>query len=267
MENSTTFETSNLTDLKFGFQLLGDYARFISNALSPESAAEAQKAKAFIALFDEMYTKSGNALSGTKLADLNRQAFQDVQDFRKYALQVLRGQISKTIIISLDPQTLNMMVNTAELLLDGLGAYMRNTFPDTSHLTSTWLQNIYTSTLLIQDRLGILFYGAREKAGEFANTFLHLYNKSLMLDGMRRTGLDKIAPFGHFCKEIKSQLTSYAEYLVDLISLITNNEYIGLLTLLEVDSIYRRVCFFLTKLAQISEIKAPACDPTAPRRE
>jgi hypothetical protein len=267
MENSISIHTSNINDLQFGFQLLGDYARFILNAIGPGSISEAEKAREFIALFDGRYARSRQTLSSDELKQLNRQAFEDVQEFRKYVLQILRLQISRTIVINLKPQTLNMMTNTTELLLDGLSAYMRNAFPDTAHLTSTWLQNIHITALDIQDKLGILYFEEKAKAGGFADRFFDLFNKSLIIDGMRRTGLENLPAFKQFFNQIRKNMLAYAEYLVDLTVMISAKEYVGMLTLLEVDSTYRRVCFFITKLSLISEIEPPVCDPAGPRRE
>lgn len=267
MAERTNIETSNIKDLQFGFQLLGDDARFIHIALSSQAKDEIKKAQEFITLFDDLYAKSRQPLSASQLKELNQLAFQKVQDIRKYILQILRQQISKTIVINLNPNYLNMMVNTTELLLDGLSAYMRNTFPDTTNLASTWLQNIYITTLTIQDKLGILYFEERTKAGAFAAIFTNLYNKSLILDGLRRTGLNNIPAFNRFYNQIQNHMIAYAEYLVDLINIITKKEYVGMLTLLDVDSMYRRACFFMTKLSLISEIKAPVCDPAGPRLE
>jgi hypothetical protein len=41
----------------------------------------------------------------------------------------------------------------------------------------------------------------------------------------------------------------------------------GTLTALTSDHILREECYFLTKLAQVSEIKPPECDPARPRVE
>lgn len=267
MADNKSIVESNIDDLQFGFQLLGDYARFIRDALSTQAKSEIEKTLAFITVFDDFYAKSRQTLSDDQLKELNGQAFELVQEFRKFILQILRQQISKTIVINLNPNFLNMMVNTAELLLDGLSAYMRNTFPDTTNLASTWLQNIYITTLTIQDKLGILYFEEKTKAGEFAAIFINLYNKSLILDGLRRTGLDNFPAFNQFYNQIQFNMIAYAEYLVDLINIILKKEYVGMLTLLDIDSMYRRACFFMTKLSLISDIQAPVCDSASPRQE
>ena len=267
MANNKDIVSSNIDDLQFGFQLLGDYSRFIRDALSCQAMTETEKAQEFITVFDELYTKSRQLLSSDHMKDLNGQAFQSVQEFRKYILQLLKKQISKTIKINLNPPSLNMMVNTTELLLDGLSAYMRNTFPDTTHLTSTWLQDIYIAILNIHDKIGVLYFEDRAKAEEFAKFFLNLYSKSLILDGLCRTGLEKIPAFNQFYNQIQKHMIRYAEFLVELINLLIKKECIGMLTLLDVDSMYRRACFFMTKLSLISDIQAPVCDPASPRME
>jgi hypothetical protein len=267
MPDEITLDKSNIRDLQFGSQVLGDYAIFIHDALAPGETVQIKQASKFISLFNDLFAKSKEPLSVEQLAALNKKTFQDVQDIRKYILNILKLQINKNIIINLHTQNLNMMVTTSELLLDGLNGYMHDKFPNPSNLSSTWLQNIYITTLTLQDRLGILHFEERNKAGGFADTFLNLFSKSIVLDGMRRTGLTDFPALHQFYREIYNTMVSYATFLVDLINIISKNEYTGILTLLHIDNIYRRVCFFMTQLARVSDIPKPVCDSTSPRMQ
>jgi len=265
MQDSTAIEKSNRADLAFGFQLLGDYARFICDAVCYRYQEVINGCAGFIKTFDDLYARSLQAMTSEELAASNKEAYTNVQDFRKYLLTVLKGQIDQNIVIHENPQTMNMMVNTTELLLDGLAAYMRGEYPDTSTLATVWMENILITALDIENHIGNLYFEKKTKAREFAELFLKLHMKSLTLDGMRRTGMKDFPALTEFYGEIQLAMVGYAELLVDLIRLISDKKYTGMLTLLDVDSTYRRACFFMTKLSQISDIPAPVCDPASPR--
>lgn len=265
MEDDTAIRKSNRGDLAFGSQLLGDYARFLCDAICYRFKTEIGRCQGFIKTFDDLYAKFVKETAGGEMAALNAQVYADMQAFRKYILDILRKQIAQEIIVYLNPQYLNMVVNSTELLLDGLASYMRGEYPDTTKLTSTWLENMFITVLTIENRIGDLYFEQKTKAEEFAELFLKLHMKSQTLDGMRRTGLKGFPALTEFYDEIQRAMADYAGFLIDLIRLISEQKYTGMLTLLEVDSIYRRACFFMTKLSKISTIAAPVCDPASPR--
>lgn len=267
MQDNTTIGKSNRADLAFGTQLLGDYARFICDAICYKFESEINGCKKFIETFDGLYAETLHAMTSEELAAINAKVYRDLQAFRKYLLSILQAQIKQEVLIHMNPQTLNMMVNTTELLLDGLAAYMRGEYPDTSTLTTVWLENMTITALDIENHVGNLYFEQKNKARDFAELFLKLHMKSQTLDGMRRTGLKDFPAMNEFYDEIQKAMIGYAEFLVDLIRLIADKKYTGALTLLDVDSTYRRACFFTTKLSQISAIPAPACNPAAGRTE
>ncbi len=246
---------------------MGDYARFICDAICYKFESDIDGCKEFITVFDSLYTETLHTMTDEELAARNKKAYKNVQEFRKYLLSILKEQIEQELLIHMNPQTLSMMVNTTELLLDGLAAYMRGEYPDTSTLTTEWLENMMISSLAIENHIGNLYFEQKNKARDFAELFLKLHMKSHTLDGMRRTGLKDFPAMSELYDEIQKAMIGYAEFLVDLTRLIADKKYTGALSLLNVDSTYRRACFFMIKLSQISTVPAPACNPAAGRNE
>lgn len=256
-------------DSRFWLQLLGDRARLVFRSLSPDEIQEAQTVNQFIADLDALLKEARKELTEDALKSLGKRAERSVQDFRKYILYFLRRQITGDLVIDVNPATLNMIVNSAEIYLGILNAYLKGSQLSFNSLilASIWLQNVYIDSIVIQNDIGIIYYEERQRAGEFASLFLNHYYTATIMDGLHRTGLSSFPALDKFNDQVQRIMISYAEYLVDLIYLITKIEYIGSLSLLFVDSTYRQVCYYMTKLSEVSAIKPPACDPSSPRME
>jgi hypothetical protein len=262
-------QNQNFFDNRFWLQLLGDRSRLILKSLSPTETTEVQQTQRFILLFDNLLNRARQNPTEDKLKQLNQEAERTTQDFRKYILHLLKRQMIEELSIDINPATFNMIVNSAEMYLEILSFYRQNIIPSFNSvvLTSKWLQNIYIDTLILQNDIGIMYCTERDRAGEFAKLFLNLYYTSVMLDGLRRTGLDKFPALEQFNDQLQENLERFAEYLVDLIHKIPEKRYIGKISLLFVDSTYRQVCYYMIRLSEVSTIKPPVCDPTSLRRE
>ncbi len=256
-------------DNRFWLQLMGDHARLVFKSLSPDEKQEIGEAQSFITRLDGLLEEARKNPEEKAQINLGGRAEKAAQDFRKYILHLLKRQITGDLAIDLNPATLSMIVNSAEIFIDVLNAYLKGRLPSFNALIlySFWLQNIYIDSLNIQKDIGILYFEERQKAGEFADLFLKLYNTASIIDGLHRTGLSAFPAQDKFNDQVQGTMIAYAEYLVDLIKLIVNNQYIGSLSLLFVDSTYRQLCYFMTKLSEVSTVKPPVCDPTSPRME
>ncbi len=91
----------NETDNMFWLQLMGDYARFIFDALSPSEATEAARAQEFIKLMDSLLARARMSQTDGELQELNKDAYAAMQDFRKYILYLARLQLTGHLVFSL----------------------------------------------------------------------------------------------------------------------------------------------------------------------
>lgn len=266
----TDIINKNVADNQFWIQIMGDFARFIFNSLSPVEADEAEAAQRFITQLDVLLSRSRQILTSEHLIQLNLDVFWTIQDYRKYILHLIKRQISEKIILSLRPSFLNHMVNDTELYLDLLGQYIQNSAAviNAAEVSIIWLTNVYVNALTVQDGLDTTVFNTNKKrAGELANEFLDLYFKASVMNGLRRSGLDDFPALTSLNDDIAYKMIEYTEFLVDLINLMEQKKVLGNITLLYLDSMYRQLCYYITELSRVSKVKPPVCDPASPRRE
>jgi hypothetical protein len=208
-------------------------------------------------------------MTGKQLNDLNRKAYQAVQDFRRYLLNIMRQQIGERTVINMTPEVQNVYVNEAEQYLDILGAFMQNSehVYNAAAESIKWLLNLYTATVYLEQSIGVSFVDYKEEARKFAHNFLVLYLRSYEIHGLLRTGLKEMPVLDQLSDDIQKEITRFAEFIFNLIKLKEQKKFFGSVTLLYLDSTYRQLCYFMSRLSIVSSIKPPSCDPTAPRKE
>lgn len=262
-------EQDNLSELRFWLQVMGDYARFIRDALVIKEASEILEAQKYIALFDDLLSRARKPLSGDDLIEVDRQAYRAVGDFRKYILHIIGRQLTEAIIVNFTPAYLNHLVNDTEMFLDTLNDYINGRQPvlNPVDVSLNWLLNLYEAISTLQDRIGTVFYKERQQAGEFASEILNLYYGAWVLNGLRRSGQEKFPSIIQMNIKIRETMTTIGEYLVDMIKMTSEKKVVGAITLLYLENMYREVCYFLTKLEKTGNALPPACDPAAPRME
>ena len=262
--------TDNISDNRFWLQIMGDYARFIFNALSPAQTAEAKETQKFIREFDGLLGESRQELTKDQLTALNQRSYDALQNFRKYILQIAQLQLTGKIIFSLRPSYINHMVNDTEQYLYLLTAYKQNKAAvlNSAAVSMVWLMNIYVSAITIQDGLDATsFDRSKQNASNLAGEMLDLYFKAYVMNGLCRTGLCDFPALTSLNDDIAIVMLKYAEFLVEQINLMEEKKVLGNLTMLYLDSMYRQLCYYINELSKVSSIKPPACDPFRQRRE
>jgi hypothetical protein len=221
-------------------------------------------------LLDGLLARSRGTMSDAQLKQLNQNAYQVAQDYRKFVLHLIRRQISEKVILSLRPSFLNHIVNDAEQYIDRLNLYINDHVPDLgpAGVNLTWLLNIYVNTMTLEDGLdATAFDHYKRSAMEFGNTFLDLYFKAYVMNGLRRCGLDDFPALASLSDDVEVQMIKFAEFIVDLIGLMENKKVLGNITILYLDNFYRQLCYYMTELSTVSKVNVPVCDPASPRKE
>lgn len=259
-------ERSNAAENRFWLQVMGDKARFILNALHGQMPAEEEQANKFIILFDDLLAQSRQEVDQSAL---NPKAFNATQDFRRFILQIVREQVSQKNIIEISPSYLNVYVNETELYLDVLSQVSKNSEYKIDALNEIlrWSIDGYIGVIYIKEKIGVTFLEYKNKAQVFADSFLVFYMRAYVFNGLRRTGLMDYPSLQVFYKEIANMILKYAEFLVDIITLTEKKQYLGNLSMLDVDNMYRIVCYVMNELSTVIKINPPACDPASPRKE
>ncbi len=255
-------QNPNIFDNLFWLQSMADDARFILFALSHMETIEIEQTQLFINLFDSLFDRAGEKQSEDLLQKINRDAYNSVQDFRKFILRVLQRQIESPIIIYLHPAALNNMVNETEEFLRILAAYMQGTVPDTGpvDLCLFWTLNLYWHAENIAPSIEITYKDVRDQSAEYAESLNRLFMRSLLVSGLKRTGLQEFPAAQQLCDDTEELMTLFSEFINELKTLVRQKKILGILAPLYIDHIGRDICYFLTKLSQISSVTPPKCE-------
>lgn len=251
---------------RFWLQVMGDKARIMQKEMYPAEKELVSRAEGFIKQFDSLLTRASQAKDQS---EINGDSFSAVQDFRHFVLVTIRTQISERPVISILPDYLDVYVNECELYLSQLDSAIHGlAFKMTAlDVAVVWTLNAYMGAIHLEDNISSVFVDYKTKAGKYADGFLYLYMRTQILKGFMRTGLESFPMLTQFYNDFASYMTTYAELVVDLIRMLEKHSFPGTLTLLDLDDLYRILCYIMEKLAEVSSIRPPACDPTAPRRE
>lgn len=255
---------------RFWLQILGDHSRFIHDSLAPKEMNEIQTAQHFIQVFDQLLEQSREPLSGKELMQLNSLAYQYAQQLRVFKLNLLSEQLLGKITIHLSPTFINHMVNELDEYLRILTSLVAGEIPPLFHPVHhhlLWLLDASGHAGAIADSLDKVEYQLKLKSGQFEKDFDHFYMKAVEMAGYLRTNLNQFPALSRFNQEVELEMLLFREFLKELEEMDLKAELLGTLTPLMADHMAREECYYLMKLAQVSEVHAPNCDPAKPRVE
>ncbi|ABR50729.1 conserved hypothetical protein [Alkaliphilus metalliredigens QYMF] len=268
-EDILPYENVALFEHQFWLQVLGDHARFILNALSPEEREEIQRAQYFIHIFDQLLEESRKSPRGSALSKLTDQAYGCAQEIRTFKLHLIKRHLVGKIEIGLPPTFLNHMVNEVEEYLRILCFLSMKQIPITQpiHYHMVWLLDAAGHSAGIMGDLDMVEKELIRKSGKFTQRFEEFYIKAVEIAGYTRTTLDQFPAFTRFNYQVEGELLLFKKFLRELEALELNQKVLGTLSALMLDHMAREECYYLTKLAQVTEVKEPKCDPTKARTE
>jgi Domain of unknown function (DUF2935) len=261
---------SILFEHRFWLQILGDHARFIFGSLAPNEQEEIERAKYFIELFDALLEYAQNDLSSEEISALNQQASIQTENLRAFKLHLLERHLVGKISTTLSPTFFNHMVNELEEYERILNAYLAGNLspvPNPIDLHLLWLSDAVGHAASIHSLLDMTETDYKQKLERFTKEFEHYYMKAIELAGYLRTNLHHFPALKHFNHQAEIEMRLFQIFLHELEEMRMNNELLGVLTPLMADHMSREECYYLMKLSQVSDVKAPDCYPTKPRNE
>jgi hypothetical protein len=260
-----------LFEHRFWLQILGDHARFILTNLSPRETEEVDRAQQFMAEYDTLLEAARrDDLASSQLDALNRMALQQTSALREFKLHLLRRHLTEKIEFWLPPSFLNHMVNELEeyqrilrALLKGEG--VPRFHPVHHHLL--WLLDAAGHATALEDRLDAVEKLLKKRSMKFTKHFEALYMKAIEAAGFLRTNLIEFPALSRLNREAELEIKLFQGFLLELEEMELTQEVLSTLLPLLPDHMFREECYYLTKLAQVSEVQHPDCDPTKPRIE
>ncbi len=257
---------SNEKENRFWLQIIGDNTIIVGNKL-PSVSPDVEKAIQFSNRIDALLIRARKNLPAEELAELNKEAFALVQQIRNYILTLLREQLTKGTVTFLAPVYLNNMVSYTDEYLYLLSAFINNEKPKFIPIGADffWLPILYSDAKYIHDNAGIFRLEIRQKSETLASNLSDLYQLATVIRGEYRIGTTDFPAGEEYRKNIRDIVESFAVFTVDLIGLIRVNRLPGTLTLLDLDSLYRRLCYYMTQLNVTANVPNPVCDSESPR--
>ncbi|HEX3043724.1 MAG TPA: DUF2935 domain-containing protein, partial [Bacillota bacterium] len=135
------------------------------------------------------------------------------------------------------------------------------------HYHLLWLLDGQGHAVALLDNLDDVERDLIERSNVFMNQFNDLYKKALEFSGYQRTCLVEFPALARLNRQAEAQMTMFKEFLDYLEELVASKQALGTLSPLMPDHMAREECYYLTKLAQVSGVKKPDCDPGEPRVE
>jgi hypothetical protein len=256
-----------LFEHRFWLQTLGDHSRFLHDSFSPSETENITKAKSFVDKFDTLLYQSRKSLSVIEIENLTRLAYEATLELRKFKLEIITKLIAAKVKISMPPTFINHMVNELEEYLFILSQVIQNK-PKKScalHYHRLWLSDGFGHANAISSDLDPTEKLLIREAKCFSKTFEELYLKAIEFTGYTRTGLSTFPALEDLNLTAERKMLEFKGYLETLLSKISDKETLGTIDPLIIDHMNREECYYLTKLATVSENKGPSCDPTKPR--
>ena len=265
------FAADALFEHQFWLQILGDHARFITTSLAPTVERPViEQAQYFIVIFDQLLQEARQVNSEVEISVLTQQAFEQAQAIRQFKLELLKAHVTTGLQSSLSPTFFNHMVNEVEEYLQVLGFLLSNQQPpllNPLHYHLLWLKDAEGHAAALASRFDAVERDWIDRSESYRITFNNYYNKSVELTGYQRTGLCEFPALARFNITVTTKMTDFQNLLRLIEEQVRSKEILSVLTPLTPDHMDREECYYLTKLAQVSRLKPPNCDPTRPRVE
>lgn len=265
-----SYESAAIFEHQFWLQVLGDHARFILVGLSPKEKGEIKEARKFIRIFDQLLERSRHPLTVPQLAELTREAYDQAKNIRVFKLDLIRQHLVGDIGLQLPPSFINHMVNEVDEYLLVLECLLERKLPPVCHPVHhhlLWLLDAQGHAAAIRDDLNEIEQMLKEQSQCFVKRFKDFYLKAVEMEGFLRTCLKDFPALCRFNLEVEQEILCFKAFLLQIRELVGTNQALGSIAPLIPDHMLREECYYLIKLAQVSQVKMPDCDPTRPRVE
>lgn len=265
------YKKSALFEHRFWLQILGDHARFIRMSLAVNERQEIDMATVFIQGFDTLLEQARREdVSQAELIALTRQAFEWTGRLREYKLHLLRRHITGSIGLHLSPTFLNHMVNELDEYVRIFSYLIQEQCPPACHAVHhhlLWLQDAVGHAAAITCEVDEVERDIKARSKTFTKHFEDLYSKAVEFAGYLRTRLSQFPALERFNKQVELEMFVFLQFLKEIEEMDIHASLLGTLSPLMPDHMSREECYYLTKLAETSNVKQPDCRPDKPRIE
>ena len=262
---AVTYSNEDLN--RFWLQVMGDNALIMLNALSPQEAMDAPKAEELAKRFDALALRADQKPTPEQTAQINMEAHQAAQDFRKFLLRILNILLTSKYHIDLKPTIIYHFAAEAERYIGMVNIFMQNKKPvyDALQEEIFWLPLFSIQNRYIADSLGYFQVQNRNSARNLAFYFSNYAAYSVELKGLSRIGTEDFPLAQEHHIAVADLLNTYFKFLNNLISLQQRKRIPGSMSLLYLDRSRRILCRFIKQMAVYLDSEVPECDHFAKR--
>lgn len=261
---ANSFEKEAKLEHRFWLQVLGDHARFVHDALSPQEKELIQDANYFIGVFDELLGK----VEVDNVIELSKRAEEEAVKIREFKLAIIERHLVGKVKIHLGPVFINHMVNEVDeyiLLLKYLKKGEKPPVFHELHHHLIWLLDAAGHAGAISDNMEPVEKKIKNVSDEFTKDFQSFYLKAVELTGFLRTNLSSFPALEKLNRDVALEMKLFMNFLDEIEELELSKEALGTFSALMADHMFREECYYLTKLAQSTNLDQPDCDPAKPR--
>ncbi|HEU5138479.1 MAG TPA: DUF2935 domain-containing protein [Bacillales bacterium] len=267
--NSTEWEKTAVFEHSFWLQVLGDHARFLYYAFPANERAYWQQAQIFIQSFDQLLQDVRSSGSdASRLNQITQSAYQQARDLRQFKLTILRRQLVGSLKIHLTPTFVNHMVNEVDEYLRILGYLLKQQVPPLAHPIHhhlLWLLDASGHSGAIEASMDLTESQLKQRSHQFTSVFQDFYLKAVEMAGYLRANLDRFPALSRFNNDVKLEMLVFQKFLKELEEMELQNTDLSTFSPLMADHMYREECYYLMKLAEVTELSPPDCNPAEPR--
>nr|WP_249365703.1 DUF2935 domain-containing protein [Cytobacillus citreus] len=259
-----SFENAAKMEHRFWLQVLGDHARFIYDSLSPKEKELIDEATYFIQMFDSLL----NRVEVENLVELSIKADEEAKKIRDFKLKILERHLVGKIKIHLGPTFMNHMVNEVEEYLLVLKYLRKGVTPPVFHELHhhlIWLLDAAGHASAISNNMDQIEMKIKNKSDKFTKDFESFYIKAVEMAGFLRSNIKSFPALERFNKDISIEMKLFMNFLDEIEELELSKEALGTFAALMADHMFREECYYLTKLAESTNLEKPDCDPTKQR--
>jgi hypothetical protein len=254
---------------RFWLQVLGDHARFLMDNLSPREKKEVRRAEFFIERMDALLNQA-RLPGNTDPAEFSRLACRAALDIRTFKLHLLQRHLIGVVALGMTPTFLNHMVSEVEEYLRILHYLQKNEPPPPLHPIHhhlVWLPDASGHANALDGRLDGVERRLKKKSRAFVRHFDAYYLKALEMAGYLRTCLRDFPALSRFNHEVEMEMRLFQAFLLELEEMELHHTVLDAIPALIPDHMFREECYYLHKLAQVTRVEPPECDPGKSRTE
>ncbi|WP_210365136.1 DUF2935 domain-containing protein [Bacillus sp. REN3] len=258
------FNESSLFEHRFWLQVLGDHARCIKGALESVEKEDLSTAQSFIENFDHLLSTIGS----TDLVELSFLADEEARKIRQFKLNLIAKMLTGKVEIHFGPTFVNHMVNEVEEYIRVLQYLKKKQKPPVFHELhhhSIWLLDAAGHAGAISSNLDQTEKKLKEKSDAYLKQFEDFYLKAVEMTGYLRTNLATFPAIQRMNSEVSLEIRLFMKFLDELKEMEMAEMALGSFAPLMADHMFREECYYLTKVAEATEMEMKKCDPGKPR--